>query len=295
MRRVSGSGAWRSRKPSSDDERALAHHRQQERGDGEVGLVEQRLQRGPAADGGQRERRRRSQRGPAGEHLDVAGLVGDRDGEHLLDLAEVRVDLAEEPGRHDERGLLVLDQVRHHLDDGVLDARAVRRSAPSSRWRWPGPTGRRRPGRRARRRGRSRRSSRSVEAERAASGRRARSRAPRAARPQSAAGARRRALRRDGSAPPARSAPTQRRRPRRGRARRRPTPPRGRRVGVAPVALLAAPGARAGRRARGGCRARRPPRPVGTSASASLTRMWAPPSKPERAEVDGGVAPASRR
>ncbi len=38
------------------EERALAHHRQEERGDGEVGLVEQRLQRGPAADGGQRQR-----------------------------------------------------------------------------------------------------------------------------------------------------------------------------------------------------------------------------------------------
>ena len=40
-------------------ERALAHHRQQERRRGEVGLVEQRLQRRPAADGRQAPARRR--------------------------------------------------------------------------------------------------------------------------------------------------------------------------------------------------------------------------------------------
>ena len=187
IRRVSGSGAWRSRKPSSDDERALAHDRQQERR-----RWRSRARRaGSAATPG----RRRStapavgpvMRGPAGEHLDVAGLVGHRDGEHLLDLAEVRVDLAEEPRRHDERRLLVLDQERHHLHDGDLDAAVVRRSVRSSRRRSPGPTARQAPGRTARSPGRSR-PRRAGRSRNAGAGPPGSTAAPRAARPHDAGG-----------------------------------------------------------------------------------------------------------
>ena len=61
----------------------------------------------------------------AGEHLDVAGLVGGLHGQQLQDLAEVRMHAGQQPGRDDERGLLVLDQVGHHLDDGAPRRPAV--------------------------------------------------------------------------------------------------------------------------------------------------------------------------
>ena len=54
MRRVSGSGAWRSRKPSSETNVPSPMTESRNAGDRVVGLVEQRLQRGPPADGGQR-------------------------------------------------------------------------------------------------------------------------------------------------------------------------------------------------------------------------------------------------
>ena len=86
--------------------------------------------------------------GPAGEHLDVAGLVGHLDGEQLHDLPEMRVDAAEEAGRDQQGGLLVFDQVGHDLDDRRLDLGRQRRTARPSPPRSPGPTGRPRPGRR---------------------------------------------------------------------------------------------------------------------------------------------------
>ena len=51
----------------------------------------------------------------------MARLVGHLDGEELHDLAEVRVDAGQEARRDHQRGLLVLDQVGHHLHDRVLD------------------------------------------------------------------------------------------------------------------------------------------------------------------------------
>ena len=129
---MTGSGAWRSRKDEQVEERALAEHREQEAGEREVGLVEQGLERRAAARARHAERVA-AQPGASGEHLDVAGLVGDLHREELHDLAEVRVDPAEEPGRHDERGLLVLDQVGHDLHDRVLDlGRAASNAASQS-------------------------------------------------------------------------------------------------------------------------------------------------------------------
>lgn len=61
------------------------------------------------------------QRGTAGEHVGVAGLVGHLGRQEVLHLGEVRVHLAEEARRDDERGLLVLDEVGHHRHDGLLD------------------------------------------------------------------------------------------------------------------------------------------------------------------------------
>ena len=65
----------------------------------------------------------------AGEHLDVPRLVGGLDGQQLHHLAEVRVQLAEQPRRDDQRRLLVLDQVGHELHDGALDLVGQRRAA----------------------------------------------------------------------------------------------------------------------------------------------------------------------
>ena len=155
MRRVSGSGAWRSRKLSSETKvpSPITDSRNEAMAKSGSSSSVCSDARPPTVDSA---RRSAGQRGAPGEDVDVAGLVGDRDGEELLDLAEVRVDLAEEAGRDDERGLLVLDQERHHLHDGGLDLRAVVRSAPSSRSPSPGPTARPRPGRRGRPPGRSR-------------------------------------------------------------------------------------------------------------------------------------------
>jgi hypothetical protein len=51
----------------------------------------------------------------------VPGLVGHLHGEELHHLTEVWMDPPDEPGRHDEGGLLVLDQVGHHLHHRGLD------------------------------------------------------------------------------------------------------------------------------------------------------------------------------
>lgn len=53
--------------------------------------------------------------------LDVPGFISDLGREKLHDLAEVRMDPPNEPGGDHERGLLVLDEVGHHLDHRVLD------------------------------------------------------------------------------------------------------------------------------------------------------------------------------
>jgi hypothetical protein len=51
----------------------------------------------------------------AAEHLDVPGFIRGLHGEQLHHFAEVRVKLAEQPSRDDERRLFVLDQVGHDL------------------------------------------------------------------------------------------------------------------------------------------------------------------------------------
>jgi hypothetical protein len=56
----------------------------------------------------------------------VARLVGNGDGQHLLDLPEVWMHLAEKPSRHHERRFLVLDEVRHELHHGVFDVVGMR-------------------------------------------------------------------------------------------------------------------------------------------------------------------------
>jgi hypothetical protein len=51
----------------------------------------------------------------------VAGFIGGLDGEQLQHLAEVRVHPGEQPGRDDQGGLLVLDQVGHDLHHRRFD------------------------------------------------------------------------------------------------------------------------------------------------------------------------------
>jgi hypothetical protein len=101
-------------------EGAFAEDREQEPGQREVRLVEQRLQRRAPAGAGHSECVA-AESGPPREHLDVTGLVGHLHREELHDLARVRMHPAEEPRRHDQGRLLVLDQVRHDLHDGRLD------------------------------------------------------------------------------------------------------------------------------------------------------------------------------
>ena len=73
---------------------------------------------------------------PPGEHFDVAGLVGRLDREHLHHFAEVRVQLRDEPARHDQRGGFVLDEVSHDLDDRVFDfVGEIERRIPRDRGR----------------------------------------------------------------------------------------------------------------------------------------------------------------
>ena len=85
------------------EERSLARGPTSRNAAGEVGLVEQGLQGRPPTDT-RRAERAAAEQGPAGEDLDVAGLVGHLDGEQVHDLPEMRVDPAEETGRdHAER------------------------------------------------------------------------------------------------------------------------------------------------------------------------------------------------
>ena len=145
------------------------------------------------------------QQRPPAEDLHVPGLVGHLHGEKLHDLPEVRVDAPHEPGRHDEGGLLVLDQVRHHLHHRGLDVgRQRERVVPRHRGlRVPLSGGSLRVqvgAMSAQTRSRSSRSNR-------ASGPPASSSAPRAPSPHRAGG---RLLSADGRAGPARSAPNQR-------------------------------------------------------------------------------------
>ena len=103
-------------------EAALAEHRQQEGRLREIPGLEERAQRGLAAGRGQR-RLPPLERGAPGEDLHVAGLVGALQGQQLHHLAVVRMHLPEVTGRHQQRGVLVLDQVGHHLHHGGFHGR----------------------------------------------------------------------------------------------------------------------------------------------------------------------------
>ena len=128
-RAVTGSGAARSRKESRA--RKLPSPSTESRNDATAKSGSSSRVWSEARPAGARHAERTAaQLGPPGEDLDVAGLVGHLHGEELDDLAEVRVDAAEEPGGHDERGLLVLDEVGHDLDDRGLDV--VGQGSPAS-------------------------------------------------------------------------------------------------------------------------------------------------------------------
>ena len=101
-------------------ERALAEYRQQERGEREVWFLEQRRQRRAPPCARDAWRLTTQARTPR-EDLDVARLVRCLDGQHLQHFSKVRVDAAEEARGHDQRHLLVLDQIRHDLHHGRLD------------------------------------------------------------------------------------------------------------------------------------------------------------------------------
>ena len=112
------------------EETALAKDRQQERGEGEIGLVDECLERRLSTGRGEPEPAALEQRA-SGEYLDVPRLVGHLNREDLYHFLEVRVDLAEEARRHEQRGVLVLDQVCHELYDRVLHlGRQVERCVP---------------------------------------------------------------------------------------------------------------------------------------------------------------------
>ena len=137
-------------------EAALAEHREQERGQGEVGLGEQAC---PATPG--RPPTSVPIRPPCSSARRVKTSTWRASSaawtaSSCWTSRKCGWTRAEQPGRDDEGGLLVLDQVGHHLDDGRLDVgRAGRRPRPSRR-RWPGPTAPRRHGRTAGERGRPR-------------------------------------------------------------------------------------------------------------------------------------------
>jgi hypothetical protein len=106
-------------KPEQIQKRPFAQHGKQKRSEREIRLVEQRLERLPAAHSGQ-PHLPAPQRGAAREDFDVARLVGDLHGEQLQDFPEMRMDLRNEAGRYLQRGVFVFDQVSHHLRDGLL-------------------------------------------------------------------------------------------------------------------------------------------------------------------------------
>jgi len=62
-----------------------------------------------------------AQRGAPGEDFDMPRLVGALQRQQLQHLAEMRMDLPQVACRHQQRGVLVLDEVRHHLHDCSLD------------------------------------------------------------------------------------------------------------------------------------------------------------------------------
>ena len=118
-RLVTGSGAHRSRKASSDRKVPSPSTDRRKEAVAQSGWSKQGLQRGPPTGAGYPERPAR-QRGPLGEHGHVAGLVGDLGRQELLDLPEVRVDATEKTGRDHQGGLLVFNQIGHDLDDRGL-------------------------------------------------------------------------------------------------------------------------------------------------------------------------------
>ena len=87
---------------------------------GEIGLVDQRLERSLSAGGREPSWSRLSTRPPR-EDLDVPRLVGRLHGQHLHHLAEMRMHLRDEAAGNDQRGRFVFDEIRHDLHDGVFD------------------------------------------------------------------------------------------------------------------------------------------------------------------------------
>ena len=130
---VRGDGVRRVpvQEPEQIQEGAFAEYRQQESGRGEVRLIQEGLQRGPAAGAGGPEQTA-AELGTPAEHLDVAGLVGGLRREQLHHLAKVGMQAAEYPRRDDQRGLLVLDQEGHQLDHGPLGVRGQSTAAAQS-------------------------------------------------------------------------------------------------------------------------------------------------------------------
>ena len=57
----------------------------------------------------------------ARKHVDVSGFVRGLNGEQLHHLAEMRMQLRNKPAGTDQGGGLVLDQIRHDLNDRVFD------------------------------------------------------------------------------------------------------------------------------------------------------------------------------
>ena len=113
-------GSVAVQKRQKGEKGSFSQDRKQEGCHGPVRLIEQRLQRGPTAGAGNAELPA-GETGSAGKDLDMPGLVGDLGGQELNNFAEVRVDPAEEAGRDHQGGLLVFDQVGHHLHHSSFD------------------------------------------------------------------------------------------------------------------------------------------------------------------------------
>ena len=113
-------GSVAVQKRQKGEKGSFSQDRKQEGCHGPVRLIEQRLQRGPTAGAGNAELPA-GETGSAGKDLDMPGLVGDLGGQELNNFAKVRVDPAEEAGRDHQGGLLVFDQVGHHLHHSSFD------------------------------------------------------------------------------------------------------------------------------------------------------------------------------
>ena len=120
IRRVTGSGAFSCRNESRSTKLPSPSTESRNDANAKSDSVDEREQRRrPPADDVPISAPRSSAR--RREDLHVPCLVGHLHGEQLHHLAKVRVDAPHEPGRHDEGGLLVLDQVGHHLHHRGFD------------------------------------------------------------------------------------------------------------------------------------------------------------------------------